>query len=160
MSPSNENPPLTGLDVSGQATVEIKVTRAGGQIVSAMADFHVNWRSSQPEELRAMHIHRGAAGVNGPVVVNTNLGTQAASTGSTIFRQAIVTDFKLVEEIMANPGGFYLNAHSASNPGGIIRGQLMMDTASRLKIVEANLQKTMDDLDALIRSGFNFPRRR
>jgi CHRD domain-containing protein len=157
LSPSHQSPPIEGADVSGNARVEVTVTREAGEIVSAIFDFHVNWRAGQPEELRAMHIHRGAAGANGSVVVDTALGAQPASMGSMIFRSATVTDVELIKEIMANPSGFYLNVHSVSSGRGIIRGQLMMDAASRLRVSEERLQKSMADLDALIRSGFNFP---
>jgi len=69
------------------------------------------------------HIHAGAAGVNGPIVVlpaNTsfpNLGPNSA-TGCA---DMIATD---AEDIMANPAGFYINVHTAAFPAGAIRGQL------------------------------------
>src|SRR5215207_10623560 len=63
------------------------------------------------------HIHRGARGVAGPVVVNFTPPTPTSS-GS------VTADALLVEEILANPAGFYVNVHNASFPGGAVRGQL------------------------------------
>ena len=60
------------------------------------------------------HIHRGVAGVNGPVVINFN----AAYAG------AVVVTPVLAAEVIANPAGFYVNLHTAAFPGGEVRGQL------------------------------------
>ena len=160
LSPTHQSPPLEGVDASGDARIEITMTREAGKIVSALVDFHVNWRAGQPEELVAMHIHRGAAGANGPVVVDASLGPQPASGGGMIFRQVKVTDFDLIEEIMANPAGFYVNVHSVSSGPGIIRGKLMMDASGQLKQLEAALQKSIEGVDTTVRSGFNFPPRK
>ncbi|HWW62005.1 MAG TPA: CHRD domain-containing protein [Thermoanaerobaculia bacterium] len=66
------------------------------------------------------HIHRGAVGVSGPVVVDfapTFAGGLA--TGS-------VTGVSpsLISEIAGNPSGFYVNVHTSDFPNGAIRGQL------------------------------------
>jgi hypothetical protein len=69
------------------------------------------------------HIHKGAFGVNGPVVVP--LFTTA--TPSTIFAvSGTVTglDAAVVKDIETQPVGFYTNLHTAQFPGGAARGQL------------------------------------
>jgi hypothetical protein len=76
------------------------------------------------------HIHEGASGQNGPIVVNLARpfdgdaadcltegeilpnGTPAFPTGET------------VAEILGNPSGYYVNVHNPEYPGGAIRGQL------------------------------------
>lgn len=61
------------------------------------------------------HIHRGAAGTNGPVVVNFNsIYTGTTNPGTT-----------LATEIVGNPTNFYVNLHTAAFPGGEIRAQLV-----------------------------------
>ncbi len=66
------------------------------------------------------HIHEGAAGVNGSVIVP--LAETTAGSGSwavpagTVLTEAQATAFAA--------GGLYFNAHSAANPGGEIRGQI------------------------------------
>ncbi len=64
----------------------------------------------------AAHIHVGAAGVNGGVVV---------PLGSSFARKGCVTAEKaVIDAILANPKGHYVNVHNASYPGGAMRGQL------------------------------------
>ena len=68
----------------------------------------------------AAHIHRGAAGVNGPPVVNLDPPDDDQDEDDC----DMIGD-ALADEIQANPAGFYVNIHTAEHPGGAIRGQLM-----------------------------------
>jgi hypothetical protein len=67
----------------------------------------------------AAHIHRGAAGVNGPVVVPFQApGATGNSDG------CVTAAGPLIDEIIANPAGFYVNVHTTEHPAGAIRAQL------------------------------------
>ena len=67
----------------------------------------------------ASHIHRGVAGVPGPVVINlASAFPNNRASGSATASAA------LIEEIRRNPGGFYVNVHNTDFPGGAIRSQL------------------------------------
>ncbi len=69
----------------------------------------------------AAHIHRGFLGLNpaGPVVVPfPNPFVNGVSSGTTTITAA------LAAEILANPSGFYVNAHTPLFPGGAVRGVL------------------------------------
>jgi hypothetical protein len=65
----------------------------------------------------AAHIHEGAAGKNGPVIVPLRKegDTYKVPPGAKL-TEAQMTSFKA--------GNLYINVHSAANPGGEIRGQL------------------------------------
>ncbi|HXX82678.1 MAG TPA: CHRD domain-containing protein [Casimicrobiaceae bacterium] len=66
----------------------------------------------------AAHIHEGAAGANGPVIVpftKTADNTFAAPDGAKL-TEAQYAGFKA--------GNLYVNVHSAKNPGGEVRAQL------------------------------------
>ena len=67
----------------------------------------------------AAHIHRGAAGVNGPPVVTLSIPGDDDSDDCDVVADA------LLDEIVDNPAGFYVNVHTADYPNGAIRGQLM-----------------------------------
>lgn len=66
----------------------------------------------------AAHIHRGAAGVNGPIIYPLSLVGFTQVSGSISLTDADVKD------LMA--GNLYLNVHSTEHPGGFARGQLIL----------------------------------
>ena len=67
----------------------------------------------------AAHIHQGAVGVAGPVVVTLAPPTSGSSSGCV---QDV--DRALIKEIIRHPEAFYVNVHNATFPEGAIRGQL------------------------------------
>jgi hypothetical protein len=75
----------------------------------------------------ASHIHQGAAGVAGPVVVPFfQPGTNAASLPASLSAVAgcVDVDADLARKIAASPRDWYVNIHTTDFPAGAIRGQL------------------------------------
>ena len=66
---------------------------------------------------QAAHIHKGAAGKAGPVVVP--FGAAYKAKGCQKATKAVI------EAIESHPNGYYVNIHNAKFPGGAIRGQLV-----------------------------------
>jgi len=64
------------------------------------------------------HIHKGAAGASGPVVVPFDPPTSGSSEGCKPATSEIAA------AIAASPGDYYVNVHNAAFPKGAIRGQL------------------------------------
>lgn len=64
------------------------------------------------------HIHKGAAGVSGPVVVPfANLADGKTQGCATVTKE-------VAGELLANPADYYVNVHTPQFPKGAIRGQL------------------------------------
>jgi hypothetical protein len=82
----------------------------------------------------AAHIHKGAAGVNGPIVVPF-FGFATPSHATSFSGCTENVDRALIEDIQDNPAGYYVNVHTSCAgqpapcgpffPGGAVRGQLM-----------------------------------
>ena len=67
----------------------------------------------------AAHIHVGATGINGNVVVPLKApDANGAASG------CVNSTRSLVAAILANPSGYYANVHTTDYPNGAIRGQL------------------------------------
>ena len=66
----------------------------------------------------AAHIHGGAVGEAGPVVVGLTAPTNGSSS------DCVSADPDLIKEIRQNPEQYYVNVHNAEFPAGAIRGQL------------------------------------
>lgn len=72
------------------------------------------------EPITVSHIHEGAEGVDGGVVVDLDLdGFETSSEGCN--EEA---DPETLQAIIDNPSGYYVNVHNEEFPGGAIRGQL------------------------------------
>ena len=108
-------------DPDGNGTVEIRVD-AGQRRRSAGTSTRA--RSSRAT---AAHIHRGAAGVAGPVVLM--LTTPDAAGRS---QGCATVDPALAREIAYQGHEFYVNVHDAAHPNGAIRGQLRGGPGSEL----------------------------
>ena len=129
-------------------------------IQSATVEFRVmNLNVGQEETLTNMHVHRGRAGSNGPVVVDSAFGDPVpamAGGGMSLTRSRQITnmtELDVVREIMRNPSDFYVNIHSESYPGGIVRGQLRRSSEDESGLTNQRLltiQQQIMDLQAAV----------
>lgn len=129
---TNEVPPVSGGEagITGTAVVTLDVTRdASNNITAATARFDIQLAGfPQSTVIILAHIHEGAAGVNGPVRVDSGLSPAnpivLSNVGGNISRSNLAVTPAIAAGIIANPAGFYFNVHSAANTGGVVRGQL------------------------------------
>jgi hypothetical protein len=129
---SNEVPAITNADAgaSGTMTITFNLTKdAGGNITAATADFSGTYSGFPTgSSLTASHIHTGASGATGGVLVNTAItaGEITFPAGSgTLNKTGIPLTVDQANAILNNPAGYYFNSHTALNPGGAVRGQLV-----------------------------------
>ncbi|MCA1588318.1 MAG: CHRD domain-containing protein [Chloroflexi bacterium] len=66
------------------------------------------------------HIHTGAAGVSGGVLVPLDIDGFTGSSEGCVSGQPAAA----INDILANPAGFYVNLHTSDFAAGAIRGQL------------------------------------
>jgi CHRD domain-containing protein len=135
MKTTNEVPAIANAEAScsGKGTFTLDTVKdATGKITAATAGFNLTVTGCPAgTNLTLFHIHQAAAGVNGGVKV-TGKGDAAnpivLTTGGTaapIIVSNVTVDPTLANDIVTGPAGFYFNAHSTVNPGGVIRGQLV-----------------------------------
>jgi hypothetical protein len=76
--------------------------------------------------LAAAHLHVGAAGTNGPVVLPLKVGpspmTGTLTAADLVPAGGVATFADAVDRLLS--GQLYVNLHTAQNPGGEIRGQV------------------------------------
>ena len=70
----------------------------------------------------AAHIHKGGAGVNGPIVIDRK--PTFRGTSPRVSQKCVSAKASIVSAIRRNPSGYYANVHTTKNPGGAARGQL------------------------------------
>ena len=134
LSALNEVPPVSNTESTarGTATITFNVPRdsAGNVTGGGSATFVVQMTDFPAGSVATLaHIHPGAAGVNGTILVNTGLTPASPVNLTNGTGSFTLTNSSLLQQdatqIVANPAGFYFNVHSALNPGGAIRGQLV-----------------------------------
>jgi hypothetical protein len=107
---TSEKPTPGDTDGMGHATV--KLDTAKNQVCYTLMVEKIG----QPI---AAHIHKGAADVAGPVAVPLSPPDSSGKSEACVDADAAV-----VKDIAANPGGYYVNVHTADFKAGAIRGQL------------------------------------
>jgi hypothetical protein len=123
LSAQNEVPPITNAESTARGTAVITINSAANTI-----DFNVSLNSVPAgSTVTIAHIHTGAAGVPGGVLISTGLtaGQVTLTDGSGTFSlMQVSTTADKIAPILANPSNFYFNVHTTLNGGGAIRGQL------------------------------------
>ena len=143
--PANEVPPVTNADssASGTATVTLTITTdATGTISAATAKFDVSVTGfpATTTMLILAHVHQAAAGVNGPVVIDSGLSPGSPVTltagAATFTRTGLTVSPTTAAGIISNPAGFYFNVHTPLNTGGAIRGQLKATASATAPVIQ------------------------
>jgi CHRD domain len=87
-------------------------------IDTAAREFCYTVTTKSLDDAVAAHIHKGAAGVNGDVVIPLEQGKFNGGEACVSATGAIL------EGIISEPAGYYLNVHTPDHQAGAVRGQL------------------------------------
>jgi len=116
--PATMTVPLTGAaevpgpgDATGTGSATLMPDTAKGQLCYTLS-------ASGSDTPTMAHIHKGAVGVAGPVVVPL----KAPASGPV--KECTAVPGEVLAAIVANPADYYVNVHSAAFPKGAMRGQL------------------------------------
>ena len=93
----------------------------GGAVIAFHGSSKVCWRFAHLRGFSGAtfaHIHKGAAGTSGNIVIPLSTGPKLKHRGCVSANPTMV---KAIEE---DPPGYYVNIHSIKNPGGAVRSQL------------------------------------
>src|SRR5262249_35407664 len=102
-----------GSNTSGSATAQLQLNPQQQEICYVIRVSGIQFPAT------AAHIHRGAVGTNGPVVVSlTSPNAQGVAVG------CAHASGDLILAIMQRPADYYVNVHNAHYPEGAVRGQL------------------------------------
>jgi uncharacterized protein (TIGR03437 family) len=131
MDPANEVPAVNS-DGKGTGNLIFLATRdANGNINAGTVTFETTYSFGSPVTFSGWHIHTGGAGANGAVVINTAISATSTDgqnvNAGTIRRRVDVTSgnaLTALRGIYANPANYYLNIHTTTFTGGVMRGQL------------------------------------
>ena len=106
----------SGGDTDGHARFGITFDRARGRVCFDLRKFKL-------ETPAAAHIHRGRKGTDGPIVVTFFSKPTGAGRGKITGCVKGVAR-TTIDKILARPADYYANVHTATYPGGSVRGQL------------------------------------
>lgn len=116
---AQENPPVAGPQ---EGTGSFTLTPEGLQFDLTVSEL------SGP--ITAAHFHRAPAGVNGGVVRDITADFGVSNTASGLWRPSDaqpLTDALICDLLMGN---IYVNVHTAANPGGEARGQILANAGN------------------------------
>jgi hypothetical protein len=99
-------------DQDGKGRSRIRIDADNGKICTKIHARHL----STPT---AAHIHKGAKGVAGPVVVSLPTPNEDGYA-----KDCMSADNDLLSEIADHPSEYYVNVHTDEYPDGALRGQL------------------------------------
>lgn len=123
LRPENEVLPATDPVLNSIASGHVQV-KIFTHDTEALVEFEAFILNKGGEEFTAGHIHEAPPGVAGAIVVPLVTGQSLEDEHIRLSGTVEGVSQSLAEDICGDPGAFYVNFHTALDPGGAIRGQL------------------------------------
>lgn len=119
-------PPVTGLRASATGNLTFDVSRdTSGAITGGNAVFYLNYRFPASVTLTGLTLNQGNRGSNGPVVIDSSIGTVTDADGSGNFTKVVSgVSASVLQAVLSNPHGYYITLNTSTNTSGALRDQL------------------------------------
>lgn len=141
--------------VTGASEVPATSSTATGEFTATLDETNktFSWVLNVPNITNATmaHLHQGAAGTNGPVVLPLFTPPLSQTSANSINTSSVSREFNLSGPLMNNwdafvtavkAGNIYVNVHTTANPGGEIRGQVVSASATATPTATATATAT------------------
>jgi uncharacterized protein (TIGR03437 family) len=145
MDSVNEFPAISGVSASGIAEVIALRTRdSAGNLTSGEVYLMTTYNLPGGSTFTGFHIHPGLPGTSGPAVLAATLpaGTTADPSGSGVlgpfpFEISLTNALQVstFSTLFTNPSATYINAHTSTFAGGIMRAVLRPTDSMRFPVV-------------------------
>ena len=119
-------PRVVGLRASATGNLTFDVSRdSSGAITGGTAVFYLNYRFPAAVTLTGLTLNQGNRGSNGPVVLDSGLGTVVDADGSgNVTKVVSGVSASVLQAVLNNPHGYYITLDTATSTSGALRDQL------------------------------------
>src|SRR5215813_7731072 len=128
--------PPTGLSVVTAVIFDVN-RDASGNVIAGTIYFEVDLTTTEVVELTGIYLREGAGNANGPIQIDTGLSDWTINPGipQIITIAGVSADSVLLQMILSNPYGFYIDLRTSANPDGALRAQLNKFTGADAPII-------------------------
>jgi hypothetical protein len=126
LTPGEVVPRVKDLRAAGNGNLTLDLARdASGNITGGNVVFYVNYRFPGSVTITGLALHQGARGSNGPVVLDAGVGTVTDTDGRGNLTKVVSgASASLLQALLSNPHGYYVDLTTSTNTGGALRDQL------------------------------------
>ena len=126
LTPGEVVPRVKDLHADAFGNLTLDLTRdASSAITSGNVAFDVNYRFPGSVTITGLALHQGNHGTNGPVVLSAGVGTFTDPDGHGNLTKVVSgASPALLQGLLQNPRGYYVDLTTAANSGGALRDQL------------------------------------
>jgi len=127
LKPSQEVPRIRGLRANAVGHVTFDLTRdSSGAVTSGEVIFYFNYSFPSSVTISGLHVHQGAKGTNGGIVVDSGTSEPPDADGHGNITRVVSGSPATLQAILDNPRNYYVNLHTTTppHPGGALRAQM------------------------------------
>jgi hypothetical protein len=119
-------PPVLGLRASASGNLTLDLSRdTSGTVTGGSVVFYLNYDFPSAVTITNLALYQGARGSNGAVVLDANVGTLTDNDGGGNLTKVVTgVSPSLLQALLADPHGYYVQLTTSANANGALRDQL------------------------------------